>query len=1082
VLILSIFFLMILALLGSALITLVPTEMLAAGRDRTDTTAHYACLAGIEQATSWITAVQCSSGGVANSPNALGDTWGPPQPNNSYGTTVDTPHPFDPFSVPLGDPNYSCGKTLNDCLTVLNGTGIANYNNFASGMDVIGLKAEVNLSANDTLGLAANATNWPMLYSTSPMTVGPCQVMTFILPDSQTVTSLTSGAITSRRCYLVTSLAFLQGVPIMRCRSTMLESTYAKYAWFVDQNPNSQTFNIVAGQVLANGPFNSNTSPHFAITSANYFNTTTTVAINGVVTFAPDNNTIANINVNENWDSGLAWVGGNWNGANQALDPANLTVGANGAPLILGNLNTAYNEVVAGGKPNIRAITPVALPSELNTLANSAWGSPTTTGLGPYGLQNQTFDNQTTYNPQSGGSYVATYGGYNTVAGGFANSTSLDPNQQKYSSQSPTYTVPAYYNMSGNFYASATYTIPTQGGLFVNLNPTSYTAAGGIALSGNMQAVSFDIADQFGNMTNGAAAGNPVIRVQQNGAVGADTADQIPIPGASDPTFYASGYTNPYSSGYSNPYTSGYTGSVYSAGYANVYLAGYAGAYASGYAGAYGAGYTGGYASGYTGSVYSSGYVGFVASDYTYTYSGYQYEFIPAVSVGWSSYNYSDVIGVTANPTYHPGSPGTFYSGSSGNFYSGNPGTHYTAGSGTFFAAGNGTFYAASTGTYYAAGTVTFYSGGSGTFYGSSEGNPYASGYQYPTSYVYEPRPFQPVDWVVQTNYTPMYVQPQFNMSGGNWATGAGAQGASPTNFNAVNATTVVMYYNGGPANGYTLTSPMYVPTGYAVVFKQDRSDSYQVDAFLVQSPGNLGNVTNAAGVQTPITLNGAIFGTGNLDGVRGTNEGRNTIGNDLNTNARISIGDNLLQFGTGRNAALPGDPGTAPLNATNGLGLVSAEVVLRTEDQVFAAAGKYMEIYASIIAGSNVNNGGLDVSNPKWDAGNTTNTIGSGGSAYKYYTITTANGNNNGAMNASNTYGYNGQPNPNGSAGEPQTNPTYQIYGGLVERVLEDTSYLGRGWAANNNFDAQLAAYPPPFFPSTNTLSPMNFIQESLR
>jgi hypothetical protein len=72
--------------------------------------------------------------------------------------------------------------------------------------------------------------------------------------------------------------------------------------------------------------------------------------------------------------------------------------------------------------------------------------------------------------------------------------------------------------------------------------------------------------------------------------------------------------------------------------------------------------------------------------------------------------------------------------------------------------------------------------------------------------------------------------------------------------------------------------------------------------------------------------------------------------------------------------------------------------------------------------------------------------------------------------MNATNTRSY--------SAG---FNPTFQIVGGLVQRTLDPSSYGSKGWVVNSNFDAQLAAFPPPFFPTSNGLAPASFVQEVL-
>lgn len=1041
VIIIAMFFLMVLALLGSALIQLVPSEMFAAGRDRTDTAAHYASTSALKTASLWITAVQSPGAAKAGNttsydPYNLGDNWNDGTVA-TYGSLSYNRAAFDPFSVPAGDPNFTA-TTVSNLLTKM---PLGYKANWANSLDMLGLADNKNLINQDFSGLSSAAANWPALICTNPLQIGPVKVFTFIVPDANTVQGLGGTTITGRRCYLLTTVAFIDTVPYLRTRAVMLETTYAKYAWFIDKNGtgpdgNPIPINIPANPdfVFSDGPFHMNDSPHIAVDNS-YWNSVSsnnaTHAFMGVLSYAGDN--VTKSQLNPDYDNQLAWVNGNWNGV---TNYNNTPFDSSGNPQVLtgaatGNGNR-YDRLIEGGKPNLRRIASVSLPSDLTALQQSAFGNTTYTGL--------------------------------------STPTSVDPNQTSMSTTDTTVTIPGYYNSSGTYIPPSTQTPDTSKGAFVNVKKSTSTAIGGIAITGDMQAVSLDLMDKNGALssdtTGATTVTNPVLRVQSNDATGWDTKVQIPIPGAYKSVPYAAGGV-PYTAGAGKSYSAGSTGKNYSAGTTGAYTSGVKGAYSAGSKGSYTAGTTGKtYSAGSTGS-YSAGTKGAysggtskaaysAAYNYTYTYT---YTYIPGKSTFAAGYyDYTSPTGNTATATLkyaagaavtYSGSSGTPYTAGAGKAYSASTAVAYTGSTGVAYSGNPGVPYSASSGVPYTAGVATPYSAGATGTYSAGTNNYTAGVTIEPDTSAYQPRPFQPVDFVVQTTNTKMTIPQTMVESSSLWQNGPAAAGGSSINFNGLNVTTIVVHDQNGAVPAQTVGSSGFtVDIGKVAVFKQDRTDSTKLDVFIVDAPSK---------------LNGVVFGTGNLDNLRGVNEGRQTIANDISNDKRISISDNLLQFGTAA--------GTNTTSASNGLGIVSSEVVLRTDDKKYANAttpSGNLNIYASIIAGSSLttNKGGLDVSNPNIDKLDQKVTLGS----YSYTVASSLGNNANGNMTANNTTDY-------GSA----TNPTFHIFGGLIEHYSKPTGLGNKGWLAASTFDPFLAALPPPGFPTSNSLAPTSFVQERL-
>jgi len=247
----------------------------------------------------------------------------------------------------------------------------------------------------------------------------------------------------------------------------------------------------------------------------------------------------------------------------------------------------------------------------------------------------------------------------------------------------------------------------------------------------------------------------------------------------------------------------------------------------------------------------------------------------------------------------------------------------------------------------------------------------------------------------------------------------------------AVQGIKEVWFHATGDITGSKLSSAMSVPKGKIAVFKQSRSDANRVDVFILDNPN--GPSTTKPG------LSGAIYGTGNISGLRGVNMEAKTIGVDFSTDKKISIMDNVTQYAT--------VPGEKTPNGHHGLGIVGTALNVQTRENNFNNTNRFY-IYATMIAGKSTNGnlGGMDVSQSN------TNTTADF-SRVADTTDTNAN------------------------------NRTLHIYGGLTEQETK-ARLLGSaggntGWNQSFNFDKQLAFLPPPFFPSTNLLAPLSYFQE---
>jgi len=473
VLLLALFFLMLMALMGTTMIRLVPIEMVAAGRAKTDAEAHFGITAAMKQASAWLFAVQSSANGATSQITYLGDNW---------------TKPFDPFSVPNTDPNFR--RTTVSALT-------CPYGKLGSDLTLLGFKRGVNLTNADYDGMNSAKGTWAALRCTTPLTLNnggsDTVVYTYIIPDAETNGQVDVPSGSLRRTYRVTCIAYQNGLPRLRAHTILQEDTYAKYAWFSDLWGTDAAGNLtqinVSGtnSVIADGPFHTNQAPIISVADSYWASNSSTgrKAFMGAVTYA--GNSSVNSSLTPNHDDGVAWVGGNYNGS----DPNKRPTDSTGSPIFeTANNMTRHQRIIEGGANNLRRINSISLPPNLAGLQEAAFGSTNTTAPNYTGLAlNQ-----------------------------------VDPNQRSGSTAVANVTFPEIRNSGGAVTTAAgQHPVNTDRGLFVNTKNGTYEAAGGVAVKADTRSMTLEVVDAAGNIISnvndletGNFTGNPSIRVQSN--------------------------------------------------------------------------------------------------------------------------------------------------------------------------------------------------------------------------------------------------------------------------------------------------------------------------------------------------------------------------------------------------------------------------------------------------------------------------------------------------------------------------------------------------------------------------------------
>lgn len=859
--------------------------------------------------------------------------------------------------------------------------------NGMTGVDYLGLRPDTNLTTVDYNQMKAEQNAWPVLRSPNPLSVGAYQVYSYIVPSAETKSMVTGASASSLRTYLITSIAYRDNQPVLRARVILKEQSAADYAYRSNQNGYDQL-----GRPI---PWN--------VQNAH------TVLFDGPV----HTNEVPWLQVPASyWDAALAYFPGDsakerpkraimgsltFSGVNATISPNFDGVGYMG-----GNFE--------GSDVSRRPFDNAGLP-----LPSTAQGSEPNPLSGPI---NNRYDRMIEGGRQSIRKIAsvplpadlnhlkAAAFGADTVTG--LNTSDANPlnwgvdgTQKAGSLQQAIVTRPAYRNSSGVLQPTVTRNNTTSAdrGLFVNPKSGSFEAAGGVAIKGDTRNMYLEVTDSQGKIiTNvaaleaGTAVGNPTVRIQSTIDC-YDSNSGTPIT-----TYTAAGS----SSGYFQPTVPGYT-------------------------------------------------VPTVPASYVPTVNGV---WNPTVNAYWQPGSGNQHSGTNCpSPTYIPPQGGGT---AQGTYVCSHPNPGYTV------PTVNGHWnpatvpgYTVPTVNAYFVPTVNGYTV-AGTTQWTADGE------------VIDPFRYKPVDWVVDVKNVATVIPtgipiPTASVDQRAWRSGVGTElnsgesnarqadflGNTPGPASQRGITEVYVHTNAGDTAGTLVTSPITVPTGKLLVYKQSRSDANRLDVFVMDRPSD---VTVAA---QPGALNGAVFSGGDINALRGVNMDAKTIGVDYSTDKGISIMDNVWQYGTVR--------GEKPDDAYNGLGLVATKMNVQTRDNRFE--NKSLFIYATIIAGKNGANGGLDVSRSQNDL---TGTNGTGTGLTTAWNFTASSHNND---NSTNTNGL---------------SRTLTVIGGLTEQVtkarLAGTSGgSARGWNQMMRFDRQLQYRPPPFFPTTNLLVPLAYSQESV-
>ena len=979
ILVTTLFFMMLFFMLAFGIYTMSPRQDdRAMTKDKTITEAHFACGAGIRLAKEWISAVTKPANG-ANAIDTLGQDWNSGSPTVTFGTTTIARTHNDIFSVPNTDPNFN--------LVALSGLSCPK-GRFAgkTGIDYLGLAPDANLSSTDYAYIKANQANWPILRTPSgnPPKIGEYEVYTYMLPSAKAVESAKGVSGAGLKSFLVVSIAYRSNLPVLRARCLLKEVSSSKYAYRtnapgVDSNGNPISWVVSsADSVLFDGPVHTNGTPVVSVSSG-YWNSALTYFPSDAVTRAHPKRAFmggsltfsgTNTTLSPNFD-GVAWQGGNFNGTDNDRRPHDATGGS------IASTAQGANPTPADGRNIVNRY------DRLIEGGREAIRKIPSVPL-PADL--------TILKSAAWGADSVT--GLSTT--GTPDTWAVDSTQKNGSVQQATVARPAYTNSSGVLQGTVTRNNATAADTGIFINPVAGTAkaAGGVAIKGDTRNMYLEITDSNGKLvttgydsqsladshSSNTTIGNPTIRVQS-------TIDSYDFDSGNAITSYtANGST--------------------------------------------------------TGT-----WVNTVNAVYHPTQNGTWVNTVNAVYHATVPGTYHN----TVNAVFHPTVNGVWReptgSGSGSGFWDPPTVNAYTT------PTVNG-YWSPNTVNAYTTPTVNAHTAGFVAAYTDPTVNGYTSGGG-ATTYtasgtVLDPFRYKAQDWVVDVKNVSSTIQPSIPIptiaaQRDAWRKGVGGElsngdgnthqaeylGDTPGAASQKGITKVYLH-NTGDTTGTLVSSPVSVPTGKIIVYKQSRSDANRLDVFILDNP----KPPPGSG-QPPLPgLNGAIYGTGDINGLRGVNLEAKSIGVDYSTNKGIGIADSILQYGVPK--------GEKPINAYHGLGLVGTKMNVQTRENRYA--GKSLYIYATIIAGKSGNTGGLDVSNSNSDT--TTNW-----SRLANTTDTNATGR------------------------------TLQIFGGLTEQItkarLVGTTGGSKGWNQQMNFDKHLSYLPPPFFPTTNQLAPLAYFQE---
>jgi hypothetical protein len=364
---LALFFMILLAMIGIALIGMVPVELRSSTRTKLDLQAHYAVTSGIRHARSWASAVMTPSTNTT-SPDFLGDT-ATTTGNSFYNPSGSFLNEITGVSDSSADVEYQPMRLADVFGSTLIPTGTTRW---TTSYEMLNIPATGPGAVNDQT---------VVLVKKTPLQLGDWSSYVVIIPDADTpggINTQTGGKITSffggagkagRRCYQIVSIAFYQGFPTSRGKSTVLEDSFARYSLFVDQDPTGGwALQALPGQTTTLGPVHSNGALKFSIDPDVWTDTSGTIPFNGLLTFGKWADASDGVDTAPGMNpDGAVYFGGN----EAAAAAANLrpfdSAGA--------EVDTRYSKMIAGGKSNLRQTAPVALPPDSTKISSAAYGS-----------------------------------------------------------------------------------------------------------------------------------------------------------------------------------------------------------------------------------------------------------------------------------------------------------------------------------------------------------------------------------------------------------------------------------------------------------------------------------------------------------------------------------------------------------------------------------------------------------------------------------------------------------------------------------------------------------------------------------
>ena len=375
---LALFFMILLSLIGIALIGMVPVELRSSTRTKLDLQAHYAVTTGIRQARAWVAAVMTPTGTTGGTtPDDLGDNL----------STVDS----------TGTSIYNSGASRINDITGVDGTSVdveftpmRLSNVYASNL--IPKQTANWTNVYDMLNIPSSGGasvdgNTVVLVKKAPLVLGEWSAYTVIIPDADTpggintqdgshhITTFFGGSgKAGRRCYQLITLAFYQGFPTLRGKSTVLEDSFARYSLFVNHDASGGwLLQALPGQTTTLGPVHTNETFKFGIDPAVWGQSATDpVPFNGLMTFGQYADASSGVVASLNHDGAVYSQGNDANGEGTQYRPFDNS----------GNDPSGrYNKMISGGRSNLRQTTTVKLPPDSAKLANAAFGTNYTTGL-----------------------------------------------------------------------------------------------------------------------------------------------------------------------------------------------------------------------------------------------------------------------------------------------------------------------------------------------------------------------------------------------------------------------------------------------------------------------------------------------------------------------------------------------------------------------------------------------------------------------------------------------------------------------------------------------------------------------------